>query len=374
MNSKTSASVIRTAFIVLAMPLYLSAQEDQEHSREHHKQSRYKVIDMGTFGGPNSLFSNPSSRVINSQGTATGAADTAMPDPYDPNCFFDCLIDHAFVWKNGVRTDLGTLPRGSSSFAYWVNNRGLIVGQSQNGLIDPLTGFPEANGVLWKQSQIVNLGTLGGNQSNANAINDHDQVVGGALNKLFDPFADSPLIGFGTLGSFAQTYIFTPAATQTHAFLWQDGEMQDLGTLGGPDSNALLLNDSGQVAGVSFVNSIANPSGVPTVDPFVWEQGRMADLGTLGGTFGAPYWLNNRGQVVGLSNLAGDMTYHPFLWTEPGPMHDLGTLGGGHRNRILDQQFRRGGRAGRFGGHRCSATPRDSVEAWQRDGSRDGAG
>ena len=141
----------------LAVPFVATAQEEKN---EHHP---YKLIDMGTFGGPSSLFSNPDSRVINNRGTATGVADTPTPDP---NCFFDCSVDHAFVWKNGVITDLGTLPGGQSSFAYWVNNRGLIVGQSQNGLIDPLTGAPEVRGVLWRNGQILDLGTLGGNASN----------------------------------------------------------------------------------------------------------------------------------------------------------------------------------------------------------------
>jgi probable HAF family extracellular repeat protein len=53
----------------------------------------------------------------------------------------------------------------------------------------------------------------------------------------------------------------------------------------------------------------------------------MLDLGSLGGTFGLANWLNNRGQVVGQSNLAGDLTAHPFLW-DRGSLKDLGTLGG----------------------------------------------
>jgi probable HAF family extracellular repeat protein len=63
----------------------------------------------------------------------------------------------------------------------------------------------------------------------------------------------------------------------------------------------------------------------------------MQDLGTLGGTLGFLNWLNNRGEAVGQSNLAGDQTYHPFLW-DGRSLQDLGTLGGdfGSANWITD--------------------------------------
>jgi len=328
-----SLSTISSA---LLLPTVSSAQ--QQPVKHHH----YKLYDVGTFGGNLSLFSNPGSVAINNQGTATGVANTSIPDPFSPNnCFFDCWVDHAFVWKNGVTTELGTLPGGLSSFAYAVNEHGLIVGQSQNGSIDPLTGAPEVRGVLWRNGQTIDLGTLGGNASSPNAINDRGQVVGAATNLTIDPFASVPQAACQVLTSgltpscsvytFAFNALFSDSTTETRAFLWHDGFMRDLGTLGGPDSAALINNDRGEVTGWSYTSFVANPStGTPTVDPFLWnpEDGKMTDLGSLGGTFGAPFFLNNRGQVIGVSNLAGDLVVHPFIWSKSEGMKDLGTLGG----------------------------------------------
>ncbi|HET8925999.1 MAG TPA: hypothetical protein VFN26_23645 [Candidatus Acidoferrum sp.] len=341
-----SSVVAVTLFTILAMLAGMAAPNAaaQEATTKHH---HYKLFDVGTFGGPASQYSVPSSAGLNNRGTATGVADTPIPDP---NCFFDCFVDHAFVWKNGVTTDLGTLPGGPSSFAYTVNNYGLIVGQSQNGSIDPLTGAPEVRGVLWRNDQVIDLGTLGGNASNANAINDRGQVVGAATNATSDPFANAPQAACKVLETglfpcsgftFANNALFSNSTTETRAFLWQNGFMRDLGTLGGPDSAGLINNAHGEVAGWSYTSFVANPSTrVPTVDPFLWspEDGKMTDLGSLGGTFGAPFFLNNRGEVIGVSNLAGDQVVHPFIWSKAEGMKDLGSLGGtyGHPNWIND--------------------------------------
>jgi probable HAF family extracellular repeat protein len=180
-----------------------------------------------------------------------------------------------------------------------------------------LLGVPEINAVLWEGGQIVNLGTLeGGYESNAFAVNDRGQVAGVFLNTIPDPFS--------------------PFGLQVRAFLWQKGLMEDLGTLGGPEASAYFMNEAGQVAGVAFTNSTPNPVldlcgsyavSVPTEDPFIWKDGKMIDLGTLGGTCGVPNAMNNRGQVVGESNIAGDLTAHPFLW-DGEKLIDLGTFGG----------------------------------------------
>jgi probable HAF family extracellular repeat protein len=300
----------------LTMTIQLPAQDNADHN---NNQPRYRLVEIATFGGPDNgpTEGPPLLRILTNSGIAIGLADTSISDPYYPNCIVgECYVVNGFQWQNGMQKDLGPLSGVNSAIPIGINENGVAVGLSQNGSIDPLTGFPENDAVVWEHGTVNNLGTFGGNGSIAWAINDWGQVVGGALNSIPDNYASG------------QPFLAFPVAQQYRPFLWQNGNKRDLGTLGGNDAVAALVNDLGQIAGDSYTNTTANPiTGVPTLDPFIWQNGRMLDLGTLGGTFGYPNWLNLWGQVVGQSNLAGDQTYHPFLWSG-GTLRDLGTFGG----------------------------------------------
>src|SRR5262249_3779741 len=77
---------------------------------------------------------------------------------------------------------------------------------------------------------ITDLGTFGGTQSSATAINSFEQVVG--------------------VASF-------PGDAISHAFLYSNGVKQDLGSLGGGAySIAAALNISGQVVGTANVTTL----------------------------------------------------------------------------------------------------------------------
>lgn len=290
-------------------------------------QQRYKLVDVGTLGGPNSSigFETAPLNSLSNDGVFSACAQTSTPDPNYPNSSPLILpggygipqpspvLIHAFRWNDGTMTDLGALPGVNSSCVSHISGNGWIAGQSENGLIDPITGWPEAQAVVWKHGEAINLGTLGGNESFSTSVNNRGQVVGLAQNGTPDSFG---------LGS----------GQQARAFLWERGTMRDLGTLGGPDAFAIDINDRGQILGVSFTNSIPNQStGVPTLDGFLWEDGKMIDIpDPLGGTQLSPYYLSKHGQVLGNADLPGDdfeHGRHPFLW-EGGTFTDLGTFGG----------------------------------------------
>jgi probable HAF family extracellular repeat protein len=301
--------------ITFAIPARMAAQAPPHQ--------HYKLIDLGTLGGPHGYGSvnGDGFQLLNNSGVVGSFADTAIPDPNAPNCANpDCFLSHAFRWKDGEMTDLGTLG-GNNSAAGSTNARGWMAGQSAISIIDPNFGVQEGRAALWRRNEILDLGTLpGGAESLSAYVNDSGQVVGFSDNGIPDPFA-----------------FFFPTGTQIHPFIWEKGAMLDLGTLGGPEA-VPGASCSGQprnvVAGSSMTSGDANAStGVPTIEPFVWKNGVMTGLGSLGGTIGFGQCANNRGQIIGMSDLSGDLVFHAFAW-ENGVMNDLGTLGGHNSEAI----------------------------------------
>ena len=323
MKGKTKLAITFLSLGLSPFAPRVSMAQAAVQSVHHHG---YRFVDVGALGGPASYFSADyiGGITLNNAGLATGSADIADRDPNAPNCDRpDCFIDHAFRWVDGRMIDLGALAPDLPSNAAAINNRGWVAGLSQNGVIDPATGAPEVRAVLWTTNRIIDLGTLGGANSVATQINDRGQVLGASSNNVPDPFSI-----FG-------------APTQTRTFVWEDGDMKDVGTLGGPDAAPFSINNRGQVAGSSYLNDSPNAdTGIPTLDPFLWEKGTMIDLGSLGGTVGAAQGMNSRGEVTGVSALEGNQVSHPFLWSpEKRRMQDLGTLGGnnGSANWINDR-------------------------------------
>ena len=108
-------------------------------------------------------------------------------------------------------------------------------------------------------------------------------------------------------------------STYSHAFLWsRSGGIQDLGTLGALDSQGIALNASGQVVGYSFV------CACQTVG-FWWSQPTgMVKLVIPDQVSSIAFGINKYGEVVGTYN---GVSPNSFFWTQGQGMRDLATLG-----------------------------------------------
>ena len=270
-----------------------------------------------------------------------------------------------------VVTDLGTLEGGTSSQPFFINRYGLVSGSSN--LSDG-----NQHAVLWLGKLKLDIGApgLGGPNSIAFGDNDRFQSAGEAETSTPDPngedfcgfrthltclpflWQDGRMIQLPTLGGnngaataisnrgevagFAENSIPDPGCPSPQVLhfepvVWEKGVIHELPTVGGdPDGITYLINDNGEVVGGSGTCATFNPNTLNNLLPvhaLLWEKGKAIDLGNLGGQTGQAggniaFGINNQGEVVGNSDLPGDTTFHAFLWTRTTRMQDLGTLSG----------------------------------------------
>jgi probable HAF family extracellular repeat protein len=256
----------------------------------------FSVVDLGVLGTHPGAFgqlvSDSGATAINDVGQVVGFSSTSE------------TAFHVFLYQRGVMHDLGaTGGYYPANYATSINASGQVVGWSGTG------GGPQQpvryNGVIQP------LGALPGGDGTGQAfgINDAGVIVGSA----------------------------SAGPGQIHAFRYQGGTMQDLGALGSAiasgqayrGSQAYAINAAGQIVGVSTV-SLVSPYGLTIEHAFLYQNGAMTDLGTLGDSShsSAATAINASGQVAGYfstSTIGGP--YHAFLY-DHGQMHDLGLLNG----------------------------------------------
>jgi probable HAF family extracellular repeat protein len=238
---------------------------------------------------------------------------------------------HAVLWLHGLPFDLGTLG-GPSSAVLWPvkNDRGLIAGVSQTANRDPLgeTGWSCNAFLPASPNTCVGFVWQDGRMSPLPTLGGNNGFATGANDR-------------GQVVGWAETTLHDPTCAapqvlQFRAVVYgpRPGQIAPLPAFrGDPDAAATAINDQGQIVGVSGIcgNSVGALSAKHAV---LWQNGTVTDLGNLGGAgWNTPMAINEAGQIVGFADLPGDdnaqnPNFQAFLWTPERGMQNLQTLPG----------------------------------------------
>jgi probable HAF family extracellular repeat protein len=235
---------------------------------------RYAVTEIGSFGG---TYTGVSS--INDNGEVVGWSWSPGNSWY-----------HPYLYDKGTMTDLGTL--NGVGRPYDMNNNGQVVGFSDIAYQHQHAFVYNKGGTMVDLNNLINPNP-GVELIEADEINDNGYIIAN-----------------GWVGDDHST---------CHGFLYHDGTVKDIGGLGISGCVAEAINASGQIAGISRINSGMHHG-------FIYDNGAMKDIGTLGGSFLTVNAINDLGQVVGDSS-TGVEGQHAFLYNGEN-MIDLGTFGG----------------------------------------------
>jgi probable HAF family extracellular repeat protein len=240
-------------------------------------------------------------------------------------------VQRAALWRSGSVTDLGTFggPDTNSSVLWPVKNElGLISGIAEQDEINPLNE-------IWSCGRFFPTATR--------RICSAFVWENGQLRELdtlggYNGFATGTNNRRQTVG-WAENTVRDPSCTDTqvlqfHAVMWGPGkdQIKDLRPLPGDSaSSATAINDRGEVVGIS--GSCDRAFGRFSARHMVmWKKGRPIEIRNLGGVaWNTPMAINRRGEVVGFANrsAADGAAFRPraFLAKKPGKIEDLGALG-----------------------------------------------
>ncbi len=232
----------------------------------------------------------------------------------------------AFAQQHYKITDLGVnTSKDNFSMAMGLNNQGWA--ENMDGFVNPPennmgTTVSRGRAVISIYGFNIDLGTLGKPGANSwinwGGINDRGEAVGMSETANLDPNGED-LCGFGTFLTCVP-------------FLWRDGHMSALPTVGGNNGQASAINNRGEVVGFSeTANADPTCPPEPIEVPVLWDKGQAHALPLVGtDPDGFAFGINDRGEAVGYS---GNCFFasHAVAWKN-GTVVVLQDLGGTKSN------------------------------------------
>jgi probable HAF family extracellular repeat protein len=245
----------------------------------------YSITDLGNLGYPTARAVG-----INESGQIAGTSYLAQRVEYNVGCVprhRPCFVhpERPFLWSNGMIANLGSLEGGLFAEATGINNLGHVVGNSSTKQHSS-TERAREEAFISRQGRMTALGAF-----KAAVANDSDVVAGSES---------------------------IPGEGHTDAILYSNGKITDLGVLpgeGGIFTVPTAINNAGEVVG--------NGDNRESMErAWVFRNGNMTDLGTLGGPQASATAINASGEIIGFAQTATDAD-HGFL-DRGGKMTDLG--------------------------------------------------
>jgi len=243
----------------------------------------------------------------------------------------------AAFWRNSALDTLGTLG-GPNSIVQWpgISNNGYVVGISETAKLDPLHEEWSCTAFLPSVTGHICVGFVW-EDGMMKAL----PTLGG--NQGFATGVNSS----GKVVGWAETPVLDPTCKapqklQFRAVMWEarKGTMRELKPLPGDSTSAATaINNAGQAVGISGDCDIA-VGQLSAKHAVLWENGTVINIGDLGGdAWHTPMDMNDAADVVGFSNPRGvigiDFNPHAFLWTRSAGIEDLHTLPGDESSQAL---------------------------------------
>jgi probable HAF family extracellular repeat protein len=270
-----------------------------------------KIIDLGTLGGDTSQATD-----LNDAGEVVGRSNMSPGEGL-----------YAFHWFAGEMTPLSGA-EGEITNVYAIGQSGIAAGESLSAGSEPVS-----SPVLWFDNAYTPLPIGEDSQGSARAVNDSDIIAGNTLAETPNSillWENNLLVGTFTLAKEqAQVHALNDRqqivgsvhdGITNKAFVWQENVFEPLGTLGGQNSIAYDINENGEIVGeASLDEELATHA-------FLWQNGSMIDLGAIGdiaNTTSRALGINEAGVIVGESQVGDAM--HAVVW-ENGQIVDLNTL------------------------------------------------